>query len=147
VAAVLPTIRTLTERQLQLFFLLHRTVAEFVPDGPVRLVDDDVAEAAAAVAATLETSARGVIYEREAAAPIAQQLVQRFRGLLEEIRRQGGTFSDREAALVFRAIEQGARAPGHGSGDNSYLTRVKRLLQATGVAPRADATPGPLVLP
>ena len=59
VAQLLPTIRHLTERQYQLFFLFHSIIVKFKPAGLNRLVDSDVAEAAAAVAATIETSARG----------------------------------------------------------------------------------------
>src|SRR5687767_11106063 len=53
-AAVVPTIRNLTERQLQLFFLFHDTIARYKPEG-FPLYDDDVVEAAGALAATLET--------------------------------------------------------------------------------------------
>src|SRR5918992_1553217 len=55
VAHLLPTIRHLTERQYQLFFLFHTMIARFTPQGFSRLVDTDVAEAVAALAATLAT--------------------------------------------------------------------------------------------
>src|SRR5690242_3354819 len=55
VAALAPAIRHLTERQHQLFFLFHTVVARFKPDGFARVVDTDVAEAAASFASTLET--------------------------------------------------------------------------------------------
>src|SRR5688500_11327324 len=60
VATQLPTIRHLTERQYQLFFLFHSAIARHVPVDLLRLLDSDVADAASAVAATLETAARGV---------------------------------------------------------------------------------------
>ena len=51
--------------------------------------------------------------------------------MLEEIRQQGGTVYDREAAIVLRAIEQGAREVGAaGASDTAYLTLIARLLQA-----------------
>src|SRR5688500_9783896 len=56
VAMLLPTIRKLTERQYQLFFLLHTAIARHTPEGFARLVDEDVALAAEAFAATLETA-------------------------------------------------------------------------------------------
>src|SRR4051812_42259083 len=62
VAILLPTIQALTERQYQLFFLFQSAIGRHTPEGFARLIDDDVAEAAGAAAATLETAARGVIY-------------------------------------------------------------------------------------
>src|SRR6266566_7931645 len=52
VAILLPTIQGLTERQYQLFFLFQSLISRHTPEGFTRLVDDDVADAAAAVAAT-----------------------------------------------------------------------------------------------
>ena len=69
VARLLPTIQSLTERQHQLFFLFQSVIARHRPEGFARLVDSDVADAAAAVAATLETAARGVIYEHPPQSP------------------------------------------------------------------------------
>ena len=71
VEQLLPTIRHLTERQYQIFFLFHSLIARFTPHGFTRLVDADVADAASAVAATLETAARGVIYEHTPQGPPA----------------------------------------------------------------------------
>ena len=139
VAVLLPTIRDLTERQYQLFFMVQTLIARHKPEGFARLLDADVAEAAAALAATLETSARGVIYEHAATSPVAQRLMTDIRGLLEEIRKQGATVYDREAALVFRAIEAGAREIQKGGGpDTAYLALIGRLLQ---VAAPAEAVP------
>ena len=72
VAVLLPTIRELTERQHQLFFLFHTAIARHKPEGFGRLQDDDVADAAAALAASFETAARGVIYERAPDSPMAR---------------------------------------------------------------------------
>lgn len=148
VAVLLPTIRNLTERQYQLFFLFHTLIARHKPEGFARLLDEDVAEAAAAFAATLETSARGVIYEHPAASPVAQRLVNELTTMLQEMRQQGATVYDREAAIVLRAIEQGAREVQKAAGapDTAYQTLVARLLQfgadAQGPAdPRQPAEP------
>jgi hypothetical protein len=79
VAVLLPTIKHLTERQYQLFFLFQTLVARYVPEGLARLVDDDIADATGALAATLETAARGVIYEHPPQSLVAQRLVTRHR--------------------------------------------------------------------
>ena len=73
-ALLMPSIQHLTARQYQLFFLLHSVIARHRPEGFARLVDDDVAEAAGAVAATLETAAKGVIYEHAANSSVARKL-------------------------------------------------------------------------
>jgi hypothetical protein len=129
-AALLPTIEKLTERQQQLFFLVHSAIARHRPEGFTRLIDEDVAEAAAALAATTETAARGVIYEHAPQSRSAQRLASDIKGVLGEIRKQATTISDREVAGALRAIEQGARHTAGGSGDDSaYLTLMARLLR------------------
>jgi hypothetical protein len=150
VAQLLPTIRHLTERQYQLFFLFHTLIARFTPQGFSRLVDTDVAEAVAAVAATLETAARGVIYEHTPQGPPAQALARELKTMLPQMREQGAKVFDREAAIVLRAIEQGARGTTvHTGGPTGYLDLVARLLQVTGSAEPAPqaAPPSPLILP
>ena len=137
VAILMPTLKHLTERQHQLFFLFQTVIARHTPEGFGKLNDDDVAEAAAAAAATLETAARGVIYEHSAQSLVAQRLAKELMGLLEEIRQQGTTVYDREAAIVLRAIEQGARETRKATGGDaaSYLVLISRLLQVTQGAP------------
>ena len=146
VASILPAIRHLTERQYQLFFLFQTLIARHKPEGLARLLDADVAEAAAAVAATLETAARGVIYEHTAASLPAQRLAGELRQMLEEMRQAGATVYDREAALVLRAVEEGARASG---GGTAYLELMGRLLQVNRAErPTGDQKQGSsLILP
>ena len=131
VSVLLPTIQHLTERQYQLFFLFQSVIARHKPDGFARLVDDDVADAAAALAGTLETASRGVIYEHTAQSVVAQRLLTEMKGMLAELREQRVKVYDGEAAIVLRAIEQGARAARTAidGGDAAYLTLVGRLLQ------------------
>ena len=156
VAALLPGIRHLTERQSQLFFLFHTAIARHKPEGFGRLDDEDVAQAACAVAATLETSSRGVIYEHRAQSTTAQRLVSDLTALLAEIRSQGATVHDGEAAVVLRAIEEGARdarraTPGRqAGGETAYLAMIGRLLQMRGAARPSEAPadpPSSLILP
>jgi hypothetical protein len=130
VAVLLPTIQHLTERQYQLFFLFQSVIGRHKPEGFARIVDDDVADAAAAVAATLETAARGVIYEHAAQTATGQRLAGDLKALLAEVRQQGAKVYDREAAIVLRAIEKGARETRQAlGGDSSYVTLIARLLQ------------------
>ena len=142
VALLLPSIRHLTERQHQLFFLFQTVIVRHTPEGLARLVDSDVADAAAAVASTLETAARGVIYEHSAQSRPAQRLASEFKGILEEMREHGAAVYDREAALVLRAIEQGAREVGAGAAPTDYLELVARLLHVNRAA-AGQAVPEP----
>ena len=142
VGALVPTVQHLNERQYQLFALFNAHIARHTPEGFVRLVDDDVADAAGTTAATLETAARGVIYEHAAQSLPAQRLATELKGLLDQIREQGAKIFDSEAAIALRAIERGARetrtrADG---GDVAYLQLTARLLQLNRAA-RAEAQP------
>ena len=149
-ARLVPTIRHLTERQYQLFFLFHSLIAQYKPEGLARLVDADVADACAAMAGTLETAARGVIYEHTPQARPAQGLAAEMKTLLAQMRDQGTTVYDREAAIVLRAIEEGARGTNASDGtDTAYLDLMARLLEATGApaANRPAARASSLILP
>ena len=139
-ALLLPTLQHFTERQHQLFFVFQTVIARHTPEGFARLNDDDVAEAAATLAATLETAARGVIYEHAAQSLVAQRLARELTGVLEEIRQHGTKVYDREAAIVLRAIEQGARETRKAAGGDAtaYLALMTRLLQ-TNQAGKGDA--------
>jgi hypothetical protein len=151
VALLVPTIRHLTERQYQLFFLFQTLIARHKPEGFARLLDQDVADAAAAMASTLETSARGVIYEHAPSSLMAQRLVTEMKTMLARVSEQGGSVYDREAAIVLRAIEQGARDVAKAGGsDTEYLAMMARLLQANAPGTTADAPRKPassLILP
>ncbi len=153
VAVLLPTIQGLTERQHQLFFLFQALVSRHRPQGVSRLIDDDVAEAAGAVASTLETAARGVIYEHATQSLPAHRLANEMKALLADMQQQGATVYDREAAMVLRAIEQGAREVRKAAegGEVAYLTLMSRLLLRHGRAqePAEPATAGgsSLILP
>ncbi len=123
----------LTERQQQLYFLFQTVVASPQSDDLARLLDEDVAEGAAAAAATLETAARGLIYEHSPHSIPAQRLTSGLLALLGRVRDEGATVYDREAAAVLRAIERGARETRTRMADAAdpatvYLTLMKRLL-------------------
>ena len=140
---LLPTIRHLTERQYQLFFLLHSLIARHRPQGLTRLVDSDVEEAAGALAATLETAGRGVIYDHTPPGAPAQALLAEIRTMLSQMREQGATVYDGETAIVLRAIERGAREiKGPEEGDAAYVDLLARLLPVSATPPSATG-PGP----
>jgi hypothetical protein len=156
VAQLLPTISHLTERQYQLFFLFQNVICRHKPDGFTRLVDADIADAAAALAGTLETASRGVIYEHGTHSVVAHKLLGEMKAMLASLREQGARVFDGEAAITLRAIEQGAREVGKSvpGEDSVYLSLVGRLLQQAPGDPRAQeggatapAERSPLILP
>jgi hypothetical protein len=119
-----------SERQLQLFFLMQTFMARWKPEGMARLTDADVAEATGALAASFETAGRGVLYEHQATSAVAEALRRELKTFLDEIGRGGGSRFEREATEVLRGIERGARheTPGLGAGSHEYLTLVARVL-------------------
>ena len=149
VAILLPTLQGLSERQHQLFFLFQSLIARHTPEGFSRLLDDDVADATAAVAATLETAARGVIYDHAAQSRPAQRLASEMKAMLADLQQQGVKVYDREVAIVLRAIEKGARETRTiEPGDASYLTLMARLLQRNKSGKESPAEPPPsLIIP
>ena len=141
VAALLPSMAGLTERQNQLFFLFQSVIARSRPDGLARLTDEDVADAASACASTIETAAKGVLYEHTPTALPAQKLAGELRALLAEARQHGATIYDREAAIALRAIEQGARTLTRPDDPTCYLSLMGRLLQVNHAAGANEASP------
>ena len=146
---LLPAIQALTERQNQLFFVFQSVISRHRPEGFARLVDADVADAAGAVAATLETAAKGVIYEHPAQSAVASKLAAALTTLLQQIRSEGATVYDREAAIALRAIEQGARTISRPEAPDSYLSLMGRLLQVNRAAEAQSVQdrPGSIIIP
>jgi hypothetical protein len=137
-----------SELQLQLFFLLVGIIVRHQPDGLVVLGDGDVADAAAAMAGTLEAAGHGVIAELPGGNPISEALRRKMDAFLAEVGKGSGSRFGREAAEVLRAMERGARheAPGVGTGPTAYLTLLARLLPPSAEESPARAT-SPIILP
>ncbi len=142
-AVLLPTVRDLNEEQGTVFWLTATFLGGYQGDGLIRLNDDDVAEAAAALASTFETSARGVIYEHRAASLAGQRLVADLRRFFDELARGERRSSDTTLAVVLRAVERGAREARKTleGGATAYLQLAARLKRAA--AGRADGADRP----
>jgi hypothetical protein len=150
ITMLMTTLGRVSERQLQLFFVIHTFIARFQPPpgltGLSRVSDADVADAAGALAASFETAARGVLYEHPAGSMVGEALRRELKTFLAELGKGGGSRFEREASEVLRGIERGARhdAPGLEPGELAYLTLVARVLQER---PPAAAAPSSIVLP
>jgi hypothetical protein len=141
VALLTHCVRDFNQRQSQLFLMINTFLHRYSSPQLHPLIDDDVAEAAAALAGTFETAARGVIYEHRPAALPAGRLASALKPLLAEAGKLGGTSYDRDAAVVLRRVEEGTRQVGAGEPSNkrAYLELIGRLLAD---APEPDRPAG-----
>jgi hypothetical protein len=144
--------RDLSERQSQLFFLVNTFLIQYEPPELQPLIDDDVAETAAALAATLETSTRGVIYEHRPASLPAERLMNALKPVLAQAGGRGGTAFERDAAVVLRRIEEAARQVRSGDESNrrAFLDLLGRVMRRKddGAEPPAEKQDAPrLILP
>ncbi len=108
-ATVLPLLQGLSERQARVFLMLAAATARHQSEMLQKLVDEDIAQAAGALAATLETAGRGIVYEHQPASLPAARLMAEFRTLLDEMSKSAGAALDRDAAIALRRIEHAAR--------------------------------------
>ena len=131
IATLMSSLGRLTDPQLQLFFLLQTVVVRHQPGGLTRLLDADVALAAGALAGSLETASRGLIYEESTASVVAEGLRRALRPVLDEMVKGGGSRAERDAAAVLRGIERGARQAVDATGADStvYLELLGRVLR------------------
>lgn len=94
-------------------------------------LDVDFQAAAAALAATLETAARGVIYEHQPDSLVAGRLVPVLRTALDRLSADGATLADSDASAALRRIERTVRDtrcdhPERPSAFFDFLGRVLR---------------------
>lgn len=102
--------RDLSDRQTRLFFMVSSYLAASSGPSLQPVIDEDVVEAAGALAATFETSVRGVIYEHRPASLPAERLMTDLKPLLTQAAGgHPGTAFERDAAVVLRRIEEAAR--------------------------------------
>jgi hypothetical protein len=143
------TMQALSDPQRELVLVLLGVVRSQSADPLQSLRDEDVAEAAATLAATFETASRGVIYEHQAQSLPAQRLVRDLRAVLDEIAAKvGGRAVERDASYALRVVERGARETDRllGGGATAYLDLVGRVLRAP-VQAHADAAAPAIVEP
>lgn len=145
VTLLMTTIGRLSEQQLQLFFLLQSMVLSYQPEGLARLTDADVALATGALATSLETASKGVIFEEPSASVPAEGLRRALKKVVEEVTKDGGSRAEREVATVLRGMERGARHEGGliPEGDTWYLELVGRVFQQR---PEQKAPKKPLIV-
>jgi hypothetical protein len=130
----------LSEQQAQLLWGLQQFLDTRRTGLVPPLADRDVAEAAGALAATLETAARGIIYEHQPRSLSARRLVVEMHPLVEQAQRDRRL--ERDAIVVLRRLERAACEARTTLEDSptAYLDFVRRLLEEAEPARR-----GPVV--
>lgn len=105
IKALAPFLTDVTERQYALLLWLHAGTAPHRASAIPAVQDADLAEAAECLASTLETAAKGIIYEHPAATIPGQRLVEEFRRAIAHVEgdRPGRLSSDAAAALRLMA--------------------------------------------
>jgi hypothetical protein len=140
VGVLMQAMRDFNERQSQIFFLIATFLLRYAPLDLHRLVDDDVAEAAAALASTFETAARGVIYDHRPASLPAERLATELKQMLADAGKPSSSSFDRDAAVVLRRLADAVaevRAVDH-SEARAFLDLLSRVLpKASDTAPEA----------
>ena len=135
---LLPRISDLTEPQYRIFLFLQGVVLQYARNADPTPIDADVAEAAATVAATLETAGKGIIYEHPAATIPAQRLATELRKVVADVAQRNGADAarvERDAANALRRMEKAARTaqaevPDATYPDMSWLALASRLMNA-----------------
>jgi hypothetical protein len=150
VALVVRALRDLNERQSRLFLLVARSLVSYQPLDLATLLDEDVADACTALASTLETAARGVIYDHRPASAAAERLVSNtLRPLLSKTTDAGVTEND--FALVLRRIAETVDelASKDSASGRPFLDLLGRIVRAEPAPPEEEiGTPAPrLIVP
>jgi hypothetical protein len=141
-AFLVSVLEGLSEPQVGLLSLAQQQLHRYRPTAIPALNDADVAQAASAMAATLETATRGIVYEHQAPSLPGQRLLGLFRQLQAELEARKPVPA-RLLAPVFRRLERASReAAGQLGGEGvAFLDFVDRL--AAGAADRsADRSSG-----
>jgi hypothetical protein len=103
----------LSPAQSDLFWAVLPFVAGFQSDPLLTMSDEDVADGAAALAATYETAGRGVIYDHRPQSLLAQRFVTDLKAFLatlaSRIDPEAARTLERDAVVVLRHLEQGVR--------------------------------------
>jgi hypothetical protein len=153
-ALMLPLLQGLSERQARLFLMFAALTSRHQPEGFQKLLDDDVAQAAGALAATLETASRGIVYEHQPASLPATRLMAELKAMIAEVTKSGGSALERDAAIGLRRLELGAKqsAPGHPASNDFQQLLVRVLAPGPGAVgpdePEPPTTPAsPLIIP
>lgn len=132
----------LTRPQQELAWPILGFISRFGADPLLRLYDEDVADMATAVSSTLETAARGVIYEHRPRSLVAQRLATDLKAFLQESGQQEQRGFERNVAAALGRVavtfRDAAKVTGE-AGPAVVLSALRRVLRAAEAASRDGA--------
>ena len=141
-AMLLPLMHGLSERQARLFLMLAAVTSRHQPDVLQKLVDDDIAQACGALASTLETAAKGIVYEHQPSSLVAARLMAELKTVVDEVVKNAGSALERDAAITLRRLEHAAKMMGAAKPQTSELQQLlSRVLAPPDGAPREQEAP------
>jgi hypothetical protein len=140
-ALLLPLLQGLSERQARVFLMLAAVTSRFQSDGLQKFVDDDIAQAAGALASTLETSAKGIVYEHQPASLVAARLVGELKVVVDDVARNAGSALERDAAIALRRMEHAAKMMVSVRPDTNELQQLLARVLAAPPGAQQDAQP------
>jgi hypothetical protein len=149
-AALIPLLHGFSERQARVFLMLASVVSRHRGEGFQKLVDADVAQAAEALAATMETATRGIVYEHQPASLSAARLLTELKTVVAEISNSGATELgaggrsglERDAAIALRRLEEAARSTVKLDPQSAMFQELlRRVLAPPPGAPTEEAAP------
>lgn len=150
-AMLMPLLQGLSERQARLFLMLAAVTSRYQPDTLQKLVDEDIAQAGGALASTLETAAKGIVYEHQPSSLVASRLLTELKGVVDEVVKSGGSALERDAAIALRRIEHAAKMMVAVRPDtNEFQQLLARVLTPPpGTEPQVEkpGEPASLILP
>lgn len=145
---LLPLGRELTEPQFHLLLLFQEVALQHASAALPPLTDADVADAAEAVAATLETAGKGIIYQHHAASMPAQRLAAVFDEAVRGVSTRAGAHVSaiqRDTSVALRQLAKGARTAAAAlSGDDApvFLNLLARVVRPSPQRPDEPEQPG-----
>lgn len=131
---LLPFLADLSEAQYVLMRILMGSILQHGTGALPPLLDSDVAEGTAALAGTLETAGKGIIYQHQARAIPAQRLADRLATFVGELAREAGAHAgrvERDAAVALRQLSRAASAAHAafpGDGRTAFLALLGRIM-------------------
>jgi hypothetical protein len=146
---LLPLLQGFSERQARVFLMLTSVISRHQSEQLQKLVDGDIAQAAEALAATIETSARGIVYEHQPASLPAARLLTELKAIVSDIAKSAaeelgaGAISglERDIAVALRRIQEAAKTTsGRDSNSTIFQELLIRMLAPPLGTPMQDAT-------
>jgi hypothetical protein len=144
-ALLMPVLDGLSDSQRQLLSLVLSVIGRHGTADLGSARDTDIVDGVSAQLATIETAARGVIYEHRPATLPGQRLATDIRGMFADLAGKAGRSLDADAAAVLARVirlADGARKTFPGN-DTAFLDLVKRVARTTEQEGRADRVPNP----